>query len=386
MRLGVVAALAALWLVLEATWLAPDPVVVSVVPLARGRVEATVTNSRAGTLRVRRRAQLSPETSGRVVALASREGDRVAAGDVIVRLDDEVQRAQRALAARSLATAEARHQETCVRARRARRELERNRELAADAIVSVDQLEALESALEVAEAACASSEAQVEEARSSVGVIDAELERTLLRAPFDGVLAEVSVEVGEWITPSPPGVPIPSVIDLIDPASLYVSAPMDEVDSAVVLAGQAVRVSLDPFPGRTFAGRVARVAPYVLDVEQQNRTVEIEVELEDHAQAERLLPGTSADVEVILEVREDVPRLPAQTLLEGGRVLVLEDGRVAERRIRVGLKNWDWVEVQGGLEPGARVIRSLASAEVTPGARAVEEDAARDGDGSAAAP
>jgi len=376
LRIVVLAALVGGWFALKNSVLAPDPVEVRVVRVAPGRVESTVTNSRAGTVRARRRAQLSPETSGRVVELRFREGDAVEAGDVIVRMDDSIARARRQLAERTLATAQARYDETCVTSRRAQRELERNQKIASDGDVSPDRIDVLETAFQAAEAACASASAAVEQSRAEIDVIAAELEKTAIVAPFDGVLAEVSVEVGEWITPSPPGVPLPSVIDLIDPTSIYVSAPMDEVDSAVIHAGQPVRATFDPFPGRTFDAAVVRVSPYVLDVEQQNRTVEIEVELDDHEFAVTLLPGTSADVEVILAVREDVLRLPAATLLEGGRVLLLEDGIVVERSVEVGMKNWDWVEVLEGLRAGEEVISSLASADVRAGVEAVIEGAA----------
>ena len=103
----------------------------------------------------------------------------------------------------------------------------------------------------------------------------------MIVAPFPGVVAEVSTEVGEWVTPSPPLLTSPAVVDLIDPTSLYVSAPMDEVDSARIRAGQIAKLTVDSQPGQVFGARVARVAPYVLDVEAQNRTVEIEVELDD---------------------------------------------------------------------------------------------------------
>jgi len=108
-------------------------------------------------------------------------------------------------------------------------------------------------------------------------------------------------EVGEYITPSPPGLPIPAVLDLIDPSSIYVSAPMDEVDSARIHPGQHARVTIDSFPGRTFEGLAARVAPYVLDLEAQNRTVEIEVALDDAelaaaALAVSLLTGLASGV------------------------------------------------------------------------------------------
>ena len=82
----------------------------------------------------------------------------------------------------------------------------------------------------------------------------ATLEKTVITAPFDGVVLDVSTEVGEWISPSPPGVPIPPVLDLIDPEALYLSAPIDEADLARVRVGLPVRMTLDAFPGRSFEG------------------------------------------------------------------------------------------------------------------------------------
>jgi HlyD family secretion protein len=137
----------------------------------------------------------------------------------------------------------------------------------------------------------------------------------------------------------------------------------------VIRAGQPARVTLDPFPGRAFAGEVVRVAPYVLDVEAQNRTVEIEVELDDAQLAAQLLPGTSADVEVILEVRDGVLRIPTGTLLEGSNVLVVNDGRLVERQVTTGLRNWDFVEITSGLSAGEEVVTTLDRPEIKAGAR-----------------
>jgi HlyD family secretion protein len=194
-----------------------------------------------------------------------------------------------------------------------------------------------------------------------------------MRAPFEGVIAEVTVEVGEWITPSPPLLTAPAVVDVIDPSSLYVSAPMDEVDSAAIHAGQGAKVTVDSHPGAVFSGTVVRVAPYVLDIEAQNRTVEIEVEFSNRELAAKLLPGTSADVEVILEARDGVLRAPTSALLEGNRVLLVVDGRLVERPVRLGLKNWDWAEITEGLEAGQEVVVSLDRYEVKAGARAEVE-------------
>ena len=130
---------------------------------------------------------------------------------------------------------------------------------------------------------------------------------------------------------------------------------------------------LDPLPGRQLTGHVSRVAPYVLDVEQQNRTLEIEVELQDRALAATLLPGTSADVEVILEVRPDVLRVPTPALIEERRVLRVADGRLEERTLEVGLRIWDFTEVRAGLAAGDRVVLSLDREGVRDGAAVVVE-------------
>ena len=307
-------------ILLRATLLAPERILVKAVRVEWGPVAFTITNTKAGTIRARRRSQLSSETGGRVVEIARREGDQVKKGDPLLRLNDATQRAQLLLAREDLRAAEAQRREACIARDLARRELERKRKLAEKRIVSADVLDQIESAYQAASASCNAVGARVEKARAQITVAEVELEKVVMRAPYDGVIAEVAVEVGEWITPSPPMLTAPAVIDVIDPSSLYVSAPMDEVDSAAIRAGQRSKVTIDSYPNREFLGEVVRVAPYVLDVEAQNRTVEIEVELDDKELASSLLPGTSADVEVILDARDRALRIPTSTLLEGNRV------------------------------------------------------------------
>lgn len=370
-RVIIVVAVVAAVVALRLTVFAPEPVEVGVVAVARGRVESTVTNSKAGTVKARRRARLSPETGGRVVALPHREGARVAAGDVLLRLDDTSQRAELTRAERERTAAEARRRQACLAAELAQRELVRNRALAADLIISANLLDQLESRADVAAADCQAAAAAVASAQAAAAVLRAEIAKTVLRAPFAGVVAELTAEIGEWVTPSPPALPVPPVVEVIDPTSIYLSAPMDEVDSARIHAGQRVRATIDPYPGRSFPGAVTRVAPYVLDVEAQNRTVEIEVELDDEAFAATLLPGTSADVEIILEVHDDVLRVPTPTLLEGGAVLAVEDGVLTRRPVETGIRNWDFTEVLGGLTADDRVVTTLDRVEVKAGAEAV---------------
>ncbi len=369
--LVVVAALVGIALVLRLTVLAPKPVEVHTAVVDRGAVEETVTNTRAGTVKVRRRASLSPQVGGLVVSIPHREGDEVAQGDLLLVLDDRAQRADLELAIKDVQTTEAQTNEACLAAELAVKELQRTLALHDRGIASDQSLDVLQTERDRSQAACVAVRTAVDRARARVDAARVQLEFTELRAPFSGTVAEVSTEVGEWITPSPPGLPIPPVIDLLDGRSVYVSAPIDEVDAESVQLDQPARLTVDSRPGQSFAARVARVAPYVLDDLEQNRTVEVEAEFVDLDGAYGILPGTSADVEIILDHRDDVLRVPAAAVADGELVLVLMDGVLEERQIEVGLRNWQVVEVRAGLAEGELVVTSRPSTDVKAGAEAV---------------
>ena len=375
-RLIGLAILASIALTIKLTLLQVKPIPVQVVDVDRGLVEETITNSRAGTVRARRRAKLSPEYGGQVTEIPFREGDRVVQGEVMLRLEDSLQQARLDLARRELEALQSERRRACLEADRAGREFARNQQLAKENIVSEDLLDNIDSLRQGAEAACTAAEANVSRARAAIHLAQTELQKTVLRAPFDGIVAEVTTEVGEWTTPSPPALPVPAVIDVLDPSSVYVSAPMDEVDSARIRTGLPARITIDSYRDRHFAGQVSRVAPYVLDIEAQNRTIEIEVEL--IVSDELPLPGTSADVEIILTARNDVLRIPTSTLIEGDRVLLFDNGVLVEREVSTGLHNWDYTEILSGLREHDQVVSSLDRTEVVAGAEAeiadLEED------------
>jgi len=359
--LVVIGIIAAVFL-LDATVLAPEPIPVKTTVVSRGIIDSTVTNSKAGTIRARQRAHLSAEIGGRVVEVTHREGGVVAQGELLLLLNDSTLRAQENQALEAIRASDAHYQEMCITRDKARREYNRKRKLAAQNIVSEDLLDQLLHVYQAAKAGCDAADAERQKVRASRAGAAANLDKVSIYAPFAGVIAEVNVEVGEWVTPSPEG-----IIDLINQESLYVSAPMDEIDSGRIELGLPVRVTVDSKPDETFLGKVTRIAPYVLDIEAQNRTVEIEVELDDLEISSSLLPGTSADVEVILQTLEDAPRIPTTALFQNNRVLVVEDDVLVEREIETGLRNWDYVEVQSGLEEGEVVVTSLDRAEVEAG-------------------
>jgi HlyD family secretion protein len=200
------------------------------------------------------------------------------------------------------------------------------------------------------------------------------LTRTQLFAPFAGVIAEINGEVGEFVTPSPVGIPTPPTVDLIDASCLYISAPIDEVDAPRIAAGLPARISLDAFPDHVFPGHVRRVAPYVLDQERQARTVEIEAEFDDPSKA-GLLAGYSADVEIVLDQHEDVVRVPTSAILADNTVFVFDESTktLVSRSIERGLSNWEFTEIVSGLAAGERLATSIDRDGVADGAAAAPE-------------
>ncbi|GIX30113.1 MAG: hypothetical protein KatS3mg124_0585 [Porticoccaceae bacterium] len=366
---GLAAALAAgalLW------WSArPAPIPVAVVAAERGDVERLVANTRAGTVEACRRARLSLPTGGQIAEVLVEEGQRVAAGQTLLRLWNADRRARLAEAEAVVATAEAQAQSRCLAAAADRREAQRLAALFARRLVAEEPLDRARTRAEAAAADCRAARAAAEQARAAVATARALLAQTELIAPFAGVVAELNAKAGEYSTPSPPGIPMPPAVDLLTPDCFYVSAPIDEVDAGEVRAGMAARVAIDAFPGRVFPARVRRVAPYVLDLEKQARTVEVEAEFAEPVEV-ALLAGLSADLEVVLEVRRDVVRLPTELLLEGGEVLVVgEDGRLERRRVEVGIGNWRYTEIRKGLAAGEAVVAEGAAAGLAEGTRVV---------------
>ena len=330
------------------------PVPVAVYRVDRGQVEATVVNSRAGTVKSRFRARMSPGIAGLVAEIPAQKGKRVEKGQVLLKLDAREFEAQVALAARSLEAARAVAEEARLAADQAARDFDRARELAARNHLSEQGLEKAGTAAESAAAG---------------RVAASEMANTTIVAPFDGVVLDVTTEVGEWISPSPPGVFIPPVIDLIDPATLYVEAPLDEADVGRITVGLPVRITMDAFRDETFAGRLTYASSFVETRLEQNRTLTVEAVFEVEDLPVNVLAGLSADLEVILDSRANVLRIPTYALLEGNRVLVAREGELHSVAVETGLNNWQYTEITAGLAADDQVVVSLDRPEVEEGVK-----------------
>lgn len=352
----------------------PEPLTVWVGKAGYGEVEETVSNTRAGTIKACRRSKLSMPLGGVVDKLLVQKGDTVTAGQLLLELWDRDHYASVEQAKAALNAAEHARQQVCILADNSQRESKRKQTLLNDKMISVDVADNAQSNAYAQQGACSAAKAQVTSARANVDMQQAILERFQLRAPFAGIVAEINGEIGEYVTPSPPGVITPPAIDLIDTSCLYATAPIDEVDAAGLRLGMPVKITLDAFRDRVFSGKLTRIAPYVLDLEKQARTVDVDVRFDNVPEDIVLLIGYSADITVILKNAPRVLRVPTEALVNNNEIWVLEQesgnttGKLAKRKLTLGIGNFTFTEITSGLEENDLIIRSPDQAGIEEGA------------------
>ena len=255
--------------------------------------------------------------TGRVEALLFEDGDRVEAGDVLVRLRSTEERARR--------------DEARVRVDEASRELERVRDRVQDGIVTQQEVDQQASRLAEARAALAAATAQVED-------------RTI-RAPFTGTLGLREVSPGAMLTPDTP------IVELDDIRTVRLDFPVPERFASAIELGMQVA-------GRSASGRFeAGVIALSSRIDVATRTLNVRA-VADNPE-ERLRPGMLATVRLALDPQQ-APAVPegavVQTADQHFVFRLQEDGTVSRDRIRVGRRAPGWVEVLDGLEPGETVV------------------------------
>lgn len=346
----------------------PKAIAVEVAPVTQDRVEQTVANTRAGTVKACRRAKLSPSVGGQITELPVKEGDAVKAGQLLLSLWNNDLKAQLSLAKNEIQSAKNQANSICLQADFSRREARRLKSLQKSNAISEEKVDNATTLSRMHSNSCQSAKSAIKMKIDQQNIAKAVLERTRLIAPFDGVIADISAELSEYVTPSPVGVQTLPVIDLIDNNCFYVAAPIDEVDAPAVVVGMPARISLDAFGDNYFQGSVRRIAAFVLDLEKQARTVDVEVEFSQPDDHKKLLAGYSADVEVILLEKTSTLRIPTEALIvkDSGNndetwvwVYDPESSSISSRIIETGLSNWTYTEVLNGLKIGEQVVLSI---------------------------
>lgn len=335
----------------------PEPTVVNTTTVDRGSVQQVINNSRAGSVKACHRSKLSMSIGGRVDKLLVKQGDEVSKGQVLLTLWNDDQQAVLKQNQALLEAAELRQQEVCLQSDYAANEARRQTELDKQKLTTQHSVEQAITNKESSAMACSQAKVMVKQANAAVDMQRAILQQTQLVAPFDGIVAEINGEIGEYVTPSPPGVPTPPAVDLINTECLYVTIPIDEIDAANLKLGQQANVSLDAISNQTFEASLVRISPYVQEMERQARTVDVDLQFNRVPDDIQLLIGFSADASIIQSEKKDVIRIPTQYLNDKNRLFIVQqDNTLSLRAIETGLQNWTWTEITSGLSIGDKVV------------------------------
>ena len=221
--------------------------------------------------------------------------------------------------------------------------------------VAVEELKQQAIQLQYKQQDVRSAEAQAQSDQITLDTQRQQLAYTTVDSPLDGTVSALDVQLGSIVASGTGGFSGgTTIMTLSDLSRIFVTATVDESDIGGVAVGQAARVVVDSFPGRTFAGRVVRIA--TTGVSASNVvTFEVKVEvLDDHK--DLLKPQMTGTVTIVEASRPDVLHVPAAAVTrEAGRVTVmLTDGKM--RQVQLGLSGPDEVEVTSGLAAGDTVV------------------------------
>jgi len=272
-----------------------------------------------GIVRARNQVAIRPEISASVVKVAVRNGDSVAAGQELVRLDDRVLGEQLRRAQADLRVAEANASEARARAEEVRARVVRTRALADSGLTSTLDLETLEAQLDAVEAGAVQAEAGVEQARATVAERRSALAKTVVTAPVAGRVGQRDVEVGMLVGPS-------STLFLIgDFDELIVEAPLTQEMLRQVREGTPVEIEARGASGPPLRASISRISPF-LEAVSFSTTAEIDVT----GDAGGLRPGMFVTVRVLYGESEPATLVPASALWEepltgDATVFVIED-------------------------------------------------------------
>jgi RND family efflux transporter MFP subunit len=319
-----------------------------------------------GYVVARTKAAVSAKIPGRIAMLAVSEGSQVRQGEVIARLDNADYAAAVAEAEAQLASARATLIELRADGDQMQRELQRVRDIRGknQNLVSQQDVETADSRAQQTAARVRAQEARVDAAGAGMRFAQANLENTIIRAPFTGTVLRKEAEVGEVVAPSVGGgLTRGAVVTMADLSTLEVEVDVNEAYIARVRGGQRAAITLDAYPDTTFRGAVRQVVP---TADRQRATVQVKVSILEHDP--RILPEMGAKVEFLenpapAAAAAPVTRVPITVPAEAVRsddgravVWIVRAGRLVRRDVDAGPVSGNLREIRSGLSGGEQLL------------------------------
>jgi HlyD family secretion protein len=336
-----------------------------------------------GNLVFRQEVQLSAEVIGKVAAVQVKEGDKVARGQVLLKLDPTVYLAE-------VAQQEANRRNAAIAIERAQinvanqeRSLERTGQLYKSKYVGVSQYDDAVHQLDLAKVELRASRASLEQASALLSQSREHLAKTEVRAPIDGTVTAVPIKIGETAVASATGIAGSSLMTIADVGSIMAEVNVDEADIARVAVGQQAKVFPAAYPDQPLTGKVESVAmapkSALPGAQSQGRNYVVKLRLDEPKMA--LRSGMTCRVEVVVGSSAAKPAVPIQAVMSeeiaakdkdkdqvrnASYVFVIQDGKAKKTSVELGLSDDANQEVTKGLAAGqtiavgpARLLREL---------------------------
>lgn len=328
--------------------------------IASGGGGGAVLNA-SGYVTARRRATVSSKVTGKVTEVYVEEGMQVKAGQVLARLDEAYAGRALALTQAEATAAASALEETRVRIREAQLDYDRAERLTAGQISSRADLDRARAQLDAARARLAAQSDQLATARRQVDLQRQNVEDTVIRAPFDGVVITKDAQPGEMISPvsAGGGFTRTGICTIVDMSSLEIEVDVNEAYINRVRANQRVEAVLDAYPDWKIPAHVITAVP---TADRQKATVKVRIAF-DQKDA-RVLPDMGVKVSFITDEQPsaapatlvEVPKSAVRRDGEQDVVYVAKDGRAERRAVKVASAENDVARLASGVTGGESVI------------------------------
>ncbi len=287
-----------------------------------------------GQIEASKEINITPDVAGKIASIYVEEGDRVQQGQLLAELDTRAIRLQLDQAKAGVAVAEANYND-------AKRNVDRMDRLSRENAVSEQQAEKINLAFEAAEA-------QLQQAKAASNLANHQLEVSLMRAPFSGIIAARGADVGDMINPMMGGA---GVLTLLDFYRVKIGIDVSHQDIVRITKGQPALLKVSVFPDEIFNGQVS-----VVNLAADNMTKKFRVEVQVNNPDLVLRPNTFGEVTFEVEIHENVFAVPQKAVIDNKFVFVADGDKAEKRDVVLGIQNAEMVEIVSGLVEGDLVI------------------------------
>jgi HlyD family secretion protein len=387
----------------------PKPVAVATWEMKNLEISETVTGVATGFIEPAKRVSIQPEISARIKEIKVKRGDRVKTGGTLVVLDDSDFKDQlRALDA-AIPLFDARVKQAKAHVAQLKRDFDRAKKIYDAGALAGQQFDNAKTAIALGTAELEAAESALHQAHVNRDVTYSSLRKTLVKAPFEGILLDSSLEVGQLWS----GLAISSLaggslssgsgrsdaigaasgastllsqtqgssqsrgqLELVDDSQMFVVVDIDENDYWKIKTGQTASLVIDALDKRKMTGNVVEIYPFISRALDQNRTARVKIRLSDDLEAD-ILPGMSVNTEILVSSRKDVLAAPTAAILvrpKGKIVYQVVDGVLKEIQVETGVFNWEWSEITSGLSVGDRIAKPPEDTHLKEGMRVIEKD------------